>query len=336
MGSGSRFALQKWRATHLADDPLDSPERRAPARAPRAETVRITNREKVYWPALGLTKGDLIDDDRAVSPLLLPHLRDRPVHLRRFPDGIEGKSFFHKHAPAHTPDGVRTVRLARSDAEQSIEHYVCDDLRSLLYLVNLGSIDLHPWGSTVLSPETPDRLIFNLDPVAAGFAATVRVARELGKRLRGIGLQPVLKTSGSRGLHLVISLQPSYSYEQIGMFAEAVARLVVRDLKEIATIERSPARRGNRVYIDTLQNRRGQTVVPPYVVRPVRAASVSVPLDWDELDVSLPPSSLPFTEVLERFQLRGDLAAPLCEQAEDIAPAIEAIVRSLGGGDGTP
>ena len=312
-----------WRVVSLAEVERSAPPTRSKRR------TEISNPEKVYWPRSGLTKGELIDYYRAVAPLLLPHLRGRPLHLYRFPDGIEGEGFFHKHAPEHTPEWVPTVELATSEEEKAIRHYLCEDLRTLLYLVNLGSIDLHPWGSTVDAPACPDRLVFDLDPGEGGFANTVKIARELGKRLRALGMRPIVKTSGSKGLHIVLALVPRYGYEQVGMFAEMIARWLVRDLGSIATVERSPAQRGSRVYIDTLQNRRGQTVVPPYVVRPVPAASVSVPLDWDELDPALPPSHFPFPEVLARFEAKGDLAETLFEDPHEIEPALAALTEQF-------
>ncbi len=302
----------------------------APSSRGKKSRVRITRRERVYWPELGLTKGELLDYYAAVAPLLLPHLADRPLHLRRFPDGVTGEGFYQKAAPDHTPDWVPTATLSTSSGEKAIRHHLCPDLETLLYLVNLGSIDLHPWASRVLTPDSPDHLVIDLDPGSAGYDRTVRVARIVGRLLTGAGIHPHVKTSGSRGLHIYVSLVPGYTYDQAAMFAEMVARLAVRELPEIATVERSPGKRGDRVYVDFGQNRRGQTIVPPYVVRPVAAASVSVPLDWDELDPALPPSAFPFTDVLDRFERLGDLFAPVLEQQHSLEPAIEALGKHLG------
>ncbi len=263
--------------------------------APRRQSygrVRYTNVNKVFWPEFGTTKGDLLRYYERVGEYLLPYLHERPLHMRRFPDGVDGKSFYHHNAPDHTPEWVTTEAIGGSDEKGSTRYVICNDRETLLYLVNLGSIDLHPWMSRRGNLDTPDWLVLDLDPDAAreindGFTKAVRVARALGKLLRGIGLRPYLKTSGSRGLHITIPLEPRYTYDQTRMFAEGVARYVAHEHNDFCTVERTVARRRGRVYIDFMQNRRGQTVVPPYVVRPVQTATVSTPLEWDELSSDL-------------------------------------------------
>jgi bifunctional non-homologous end joining protein LigD len=192
--------------------------------------------------------------------------------------------------------------------------------------VNLGSIDLHPWLSRVGSLDAPDWAVLDLDPKAAPFAHVVRIARAAGKLLRGIGLRPLLKTSGRFGMHVFVPLQPGYTYDHSRMFVEAVARVLVRELPDIATVERLPDRREGKVYLDFLQNRRSQTVVPPYVVRPLRGASVSTPLSWDELEqADLSPQRFTLQTVPERVQTRGDLFRPALEDRQDLLPAIAAL-----------
>ena len=207
---------------------------------------------------------------------------------------------------------------------------VCGDRDSLLYLINLGSIDLHPWSSRRESLEIPDWAILDLDPDDSPFEHVVRVARATGKLLREIGLRPYLKTSGASGLHILVPLEPRYSYDDVRMFCEGVARLVASRNPEIATVERNPKRRRGRVYIDFLQNRRGQTIVPPYVVRPVPGVTVSTPLEWDELSSRLSPELFSVPEALRRFERIGDLFRGVLTDRQDLIPAIDALRDSLG------
>lgn len=290
----------------------------------RAGKVKITNRAKVFWPAEGITKGRLLDYYERIADVLLPYLRDRPLHMLRYPDGIQGKAFYQKNVTGRVPDWVPTVELGEEGGEP-VRYVVCNDRDTLLYLVNLASIDLHPWHSRVSAMDSPDWAILDLDPSADDFAKVVRIARTVGKTLRGAGLRPLLKTSGATGMHIYVPLARGYTYEQAKMFCEVVARMTVREHKDIATVERTPGKRGNKVYVDFGQNRREQTVVPPYVVRPVPGASVSCPLDWDELSVGMSPQDFTMDVVGERLAARGDLFRPLLADLQDLKPAIEAL-----------
>jgi len=302
--------------------------------APRrrsASRVSFSNLDKVFWPAEGFTKGDLLAYYEQVAEWLLPYLRDRPLHLNRFPDGITGKSFYQKEAKEGTPDWVRTIDIESKGRGGALRYMVCDDRDTLLYLIHLGSIDLHPWMSRVGSLDSPDWAVIDLDPKEAPFSDVVRIAREVGRLLRGIGLEPLLKTSGSTGLHVFVGLAPGYSYEHSELFCESVARIVARELPEIATVERSLAERGGKVYVDFGQNRRGQTVVPPYVVRPVRGASVSTPLAWDELEGELEIAHFTLQNVPERIERLGDLFRPLLLAPQDLGRAIGELERYWRG-----
>lgn len=286
--------------------------------------VKITNRNKVYWPREGITKGELLDWYDRVAEVLLPYLRDRPVHMLRYPDGIEGKSFYHKNVTGRIPDWVETVSLGEKEGEE-VRYVVCNDRDTLIHLVNLGSIDLHPWLSRVDDLERPDWAIIDLDPSTTEFTKVVRVATTVGKILRGAGLRPYLKTSGASGLHIHIPLVRRYTYDQAKMFCEAVARMTVVEHRDIATVERVVANRESKVYVDFGQNRREQTVVPPWVVRPVPGATVSTPLDWDELDSRLHPSRFDMQTALARLERLGDLFRGTLTDPQDLAPAIEAL-----------
>jgi bifunctional non-homologous end joining protein LigD len=248
----------------------------------------------------------------------------------RHPDGVRGKSFYQKQLPAGLPDWVPRVDVSR-EGEQPAYYIVCGDRDTLLYMINLGSIDLHPWLSRRGSLDSPDWAVIDLDPKEAPFGHVVKVAREVGKILRGIGLRPYLKTSGSSGLHVLVPVKPGYTYEQTRMLCESIARLVARDNGDIATVERVIAQRQKRVYIDFLQNRREQTIVPAYVARPVEAASVSMPLDWDELDTDLSIESFTIKSAPDRLRELGDLLHPALSDPQDLLPAIESLSQYLRG-----
>ncbi len=295
---------------------------------PRKSRVKLTNLEKVYWPREGYTKGDLVHYYERVADVLLPYLRDRPLHMYRWPDGIEGKSFYQHDAKEHTPDWVELFEVTSDTPGKEGEVTrltIANDRDTLLYLANLGSIDLHPWMSRRQSIDSPDYVVVDLDPKEAPFENVVRIAREVGRLLRGIGLRPLLKTSGASGLHIVVPLVPGYTYDHSRMFCEGVARVVARELGDIATVERKLANRGGKVYVDFGQNRAGQTIVPPYVPRPVPGASVSCPLEWDELDFELSPRMFTIETIFERLEERGDLFRPLLGDLQDLMPAIEAL-----------
>jgi bifunctional non-homologous end joining protein LigD len=284
--------------------------------------VKVSNREKVFWPGEGITKGDLLDYYDRIAEYLLPHLRDRPIHLLRYPDGITGKAFYQKDVTQYLPDWVPTAVVAEKDG-QPVRYAVCNDRDTLLFLVNLGSIDLHPWMSRTRDLDSPDYAIVDLDPPGLeAYDKAVRIAMVVGRILRGAGMRPVIKTSGKEGIHIAIPLRPGYTYDQARMFCELVARMTVGELREIATIERSVGKRGAKVYVDYLQNAREQTVVPPYVVRPVPGATVSTPLDWDELAEGVDPTSFTIANVPDRVRRLGDLFRGVLDDPQDIAEAL--------------
>lgn len=292
--------------------------------------VRFTNLDKVLWPRDGYTKGDLIRYYDDVADALLPYLQDRPLSLHRFPDGIEGESFFQKNSPGYFPDWVPTAEVTDSSGRRRVVRYVvCNDRKTLLYLANLASVELHPWSSRVGTFDSPDWAILDLDPSVNDFRKVARVARLLGKILRGIGLRPFLKTSGSKGLHIYIPLLPGYSYDQVRMFCEGVALCAVHELPEVATVERGKTRRGQKVYLDYLQNRRGQTIAAPYTVRPIHGAPVSAPLTWDEVSEDVDPSDFTIQTMPARLASHGDLFREALTDRQDLLPAIEALGKRV-------
>ena len=306
--------------------PIAEALRRQPPPAGDAARVKLVNLDKVYWPAGGRTKGDLVDYYLAVAEWLLPYLQSRPAHLLRYPDGVDGEGFYQKQVP-HLPSWVPTVDVSRDG--RGSRYVVCGDRDTLLYLVNLGSIDFHPWLSGIDDLDMPDWAVIDLDAKEASFGKVVRVARTLAKVLRGIGVAGYLKTSGKSGLHVYVPLARGYVYDQSRMFCEWLARVVVREHRDIATVQRAAARRGGRVYVDFLQNRRERTVVPPYAVRPTAGATVSTPLSWDELDSGLSPGRFTMDTVPARLASVGDLFRGALTDRQDLAAAAGGLERYL-------
>lgn len=268
--------------------------------------VPVSNPGKVFWPEEGFTKGDLLAYYEAISPWLLPYLRDRPVTLTRFPDGIHGKSFFQKDAPEWVPSWVRTVRLWSDTSEREIDYFVCDDLPSLLYVINLGTIALHIGSSRISSLGQPDWCVVDLDPKEAPFVHVVRVARALHRICTQIGLPSFVKTTGSSGLHVMLPLHGALTHAQCRSFAELLGRVVVQAEPHIATVARPLHAREGKVYVDTGQNGHGRLLVAPFSVRPVPQARVSTPLGWREVTERLDHHRFTMRSVPARFKkLRG-------------------------------
>jgi len=297
----------------------------APAsKLPEKKTINFSNLKKVYWPAERYTKGDMIDYYRAVSRWILPYLRNRPVVMTRFPDGIDGKSFYQKDAPEFAPEWMRTVRIWSEDTQREIRYFVCDDEESLLYVANLGTIPLHIWASRVGSLEQCDWCVLDLDPKEAPFSDVIRTAIALRKLCESVRMPSYVKTTGKTGLHILLPLGRQCTYAQSRTLGELLARLVLAELKDIATITRHVTKRGDKVYIDYLQNRHGQTIVAPFSVRPLPGATVSMPLLWDEVNESLDPRAFTIKTAIERMErLGGDPVAPVLEEKPDLGAVLE-------------
>jgi bifunctional non-homologous end joining protein LigD len=304
------------------------------AAAVAAPRVRVTNATKVFWPREGYTKGDLVAYYEMVAPLLLPYLKDRPVVLTRYPDGIDGKSFFQKDAPAFVPAWVRTERIYSTEAGREIRYVVVDDVDTLRYVANLGTIPLHVWASRIGSLDRPDWLVLDLDPKDAPFADCVAVARSLHRILADLDLPHYVKTSGGTGLHLLVPLGARYTYEEARTFARVLALLAVEAAPAIATVARPLGARGGRVYVDVGQNGHGRTIVAPFSLRPLPGAPVSCPLRWSEVTARLTPARFTLATVPGRFASLPDPLAPILREAIDLADALARLERRLGAPGG--
>jgi bifunctional non-homologous end joining protein LigD len=297
---------------------------------PTPHEVVFSNLDKVFWPDDGYTKGDLIDYYRAVSPWLLPYLKDRPVVLTRYPDGIAGKSFFQKDAPGFVPEWIRTERMWSEDTQRDIDYFVCDDVESLLYLINLGTIPLHVWASRAASLELPDWCILDLDPKEAPFAHVVTVARAVKRLCDEIELPCFIKTSGSTGLHVLLPLGRQCTYEQSRQLGGLLARVIAAELPEIATVTRQVGKRGARVYLDYVQNGHGRLLVAPFSARPLPGAPVSTPLSWREVGPKLDIRKFTIRNVPARMKkLRDDPLLPVLTDKPDLVAALQRLHARL-------
>jgi bifunctional non-homologous end joining protein LigD len=308
----------------------DSRSRKGAKVKPPAEGPALPNLDKAYWPKEGYTKGDLIAYFREAAPVLLPYLRDRPMSLHRHPDGIAGGSYFQKDVGRHPPPAWdRTVTLPSESRGKAITHVVCDDEPTLLYLANLGCIKLNPRNARTANPHRPDWMVIDLDPEAIPFGRVVEAVQSVRKVLDRAGAKCLCKTSGKRGLHVVVPLGARYDHDQARQFAELVATFVHRLLPKTTSLERSPARRQGRVYLDHLQNRRGQTLAAPYCVRPAPGATVSTPLKWAEVQRGLDPTRFTIRNTARRLERVGDLWTPVLGPGIELASSLERLARDV-------
>jgi bifunctional non-homologous end joining protein LigD len=313
------------------DNAQGRPSRRAPRKKDELP-FELANLQKVFWPDDGYTKGDLVAYYQAISPWLLPYLRNRPVVMTRFPDGITGKSFFQKDAPGFRPGWIRTERMWSEDTGREIDYFICDDVATLLYVINLGSIPLHVWASRVPTLECPDWCVLDLHPKGAPFSHVVRVARAAKALCDRIRLPVMVKSTGSSGLHLLIPLGRQCTHEQSRSLGELLARCLVGQLPEIATIARQVSQRDGKVYIDFLQNGSGKLIVAPFSVRPLPGAPVSVPLAWREVNDRLDIRGHTIRSVPERMRkLRTDPLVEVLELSPDLGAALERLTGDLRG-----
>ncbi len=283
--------------------------------------VEISKPDKELFP--GVTKLDLARYYERVADVMLPHLRDRPVNMQRYPDGVDGPSFYEKKVPSHFPDWVRTVEVEGVDGPQ--RQVVVDDARTLVYLAQQACITPHTWLCREGSLDKPDQLIFDLDPSEGGTLRDVRRATRLvGELLDDLGLETCVKTTGSRGYHVLVPLRPRLTFDEVRGFARECAEVLVSREPDLLTLEHRKAKRGTRVYVDIGRNGYAQTAVPPYAVRPRPSASVSVPITWDELS-RVRPDQHTVTSVPRRLARTGDPWADVRARPQALARARKAL-----------
>ncbi len=286
--------------------------------------VEISKPEKELIPASGpaaaVTKLDLASYYAGVAPAMVPFLRGRPVNMQRFPDGIDGSSFFEKKLPGHFPEFVDTVEVSTVGGDQ--HQVVADDERSLVYLANQACITPHTWLSTSDDLDHPDQLVFDLDPSVPGLAPVRRATRLVGDLLDDLGLTTYLKTTGSRGYHVLVPLRRKWTFDEVRAFARATAEVLVEREPDLLTLEARKDRRGDRVLIDVQRNGYGQTAVPPYAVRARPRAPVSAPIGWEELS-RVKPDQYTIRSIGRRLRRSGDPWKGLRRRAQGLDKAGE-------------
>ncbi len=292
--------------------------------------LKLSNLDKVFFPVEGITKGDLLEYYRAVAPALLPHLRDRPFTMVRWPDGIEAGRFFQKDAPSHMPEWIPTFRTQVSTRESPrrkkwVNFPIVNDELALLWMVNMGCIDMNAWYSRVDKPDRPDFVLFDLDPSPdVGFKETVQVALLVKQALDAFGLVGFPKTSSAEGMHVLVPVERRYTYDDTRQFAEIVAGAIARTNRGLATTEWTKSKRRG-VLIDSNQNGEGKTIASVYSVRPRAGAPVSTPLRWSEVTEELDPLSFTMPVVLDRIRKHGDLFEGVLNTRQRLTDALKAL-----------
>ncbi len=290
--------------------------------------VKITNRNKLYWPAKEITKGMMIDYYQAMADYILPYLKDRPESLKRNPNGIADKGFYHKDAGENAPAFVKSIPLYSESAKKDIDYIVCNNKATLAYLNNLGCIEFNPWSSVIKTLDKPDYMIIDIDPSDKNtFEQVIETANAYKKILDKAGASCYCKTSGATGLHIFVPMGRKYVYEQVRNFAEILSMMVHELLPKFTSMERNLKKRGNKIYLDYLQNSRGQTIAAAYSLRPHKNATVSTPLLWKEVKTGLTPAAFDIETVPARVKKMKDIFKAVLGKGIDIKKCIERLTK---------
>jgi bifunctional non-homologous end joining protein LigD len=304
-------------------------------------SVEITNADKVFFPEGKLTKGDLIEYYLEAASVILPHLADRLIVMHRFPDGIDGEGFYHKDVPDYFPNWIDRQTVKKEGG--SITHILCSNAATLAYIANQGCITPHTWLSRRDRIDYPDQLIFDLDPpgeeapTGEGFGEVRRTALALKELLEDLGLRAFVKTTGSRGLHVMTVLDRSANFDEVRAFARGVARLLVDRNPDRLTVEQRKAQRWDRIFIDVARNAYAQTAAPAYAVRPKPHAPVSTPLDWSELnDTKLDSQTYNLENIRRRFGQKQDPWAAIYRHGHSLKEPQQRLEAMLAAGSAKP
>ena len=286
----------------------------------KGKSIKFTNLDKVYWPGEKITKRDMLNYYFNVAEYILPYLKNRPQSLNRFPNGINGKSFYQKNMTGKVPDWVETFPYESEGIRKNF--MLCNKEPTLLYMANLGCIEFNPWSSTIKKPDHPDFCIIDLDPDKNTFDQVIETAQVTKKILSAAEIDCYCKTSGSTGIHIYIPLGKKYTYEESKEFARVIATMINNELPEFTSIERQIANRGGKLYVDFLQNRPNATVACAYSLRPKPGATVSMPIHWDELKKGLKMSDFTIHNAVDRIKEQGDIFLPVFGKGIDMKKAL--------------
>ena len=287
------------------------------------QELTLTNLNKVFWPEEKYTKGNLVDYYKEITPVILPYLKNRPESLLRYPNGINGDSFYQKDAALLDVDWIPTERIYSDSNKKQVEYLLCQDEATLIYLINLGCIDLNPWSSRVAHLENPDYLLIDLDPEETDFGNVVTTALSFREFLENLDIPSFCKTSGAKGMHIYLPLDAQYSYEQSRKLAELFCIQVHKKIPQLTSMKRNPKDRKGLVYLDYLQNIKGQTLASAYSVRARPGATVSTPLLWSEVTEKLHPSQFTMKNVPNRIHKYGDLFKKTLGRGIDMKKLLE-------------
>jgi DNA ligase D len=292
--------------------------------------VELTHPYKIFWPKEKYTKKDLFDYYKNIAPFILPYIKNRAQSMNRCPDGISGECFFQKDINHELPDWLETVKIFAESKNEEIHYLVCRDIDSLLYMINLGCIEINPWNSRIDKLDYPDYAVLDLDPEDVNFSVVAGIAKKIKEILDEVRIKGFCKTSGGRGLHIFIPLGAKYTYDQVLDFTKILANIIQSKLPKITSTERLPSKRRGRVYIDCYQNRIGQTLASCYCVRPREGAPVSTPLNWEELEKDFSPSDYTIKNIFKRLEKVGDLWKGILGNGINMEKCIEQISKKYG------
>lgn len=295
----------------------------------RDHALTLTHLNKIYWEKEKYTKGDLIHYYQEIASFILPYLKNRPMVLHRFPNGTEGESFYQKNTSPSLPSWIQQVPIMHENRE--VNYLIVQNLETLLYIVNLGCIEMHPFHSKINALDFPDYLILDLDPEGIEFEHVIHTATVINRVLKELEVPSYCKTSGGRGLHIYVPLGgEKYTNEQSRQFAELIAQIVHEELPDITSLQRLPKNRQGKVYIDFLQNGLGKTVVAPYSLRPKPGAPISTPLEWDEVKKGLSPLQFNLQTIFERLKNKKDLFKPILGKGINLDKALKRLIHQRG------
>ncbi|MEC3976704.1 non-homologous end-joining DNA ligase [Amycolatopsis sp. H20-H5] len=290
------------------------------------DEIRTSNPDKLFYPADGLTKSDVVDHYRTVAEVMVPHLRGRPLTLRRYPHGIEGQTWFQKEASSHFPDWVRVEEIPQHHSA-SVRHVLCEDAATLVYLANQAVVEFHIWTSTVDALEKPDLVVIDIDPPEGVTVKELRgIARGASQVYEAIGLTPYLQATGGRGFHVVAPLDATAGHDVVRALARGAAELLVRADPDQMTVAQRKDRRGHRVFLDTNRNGYAQTFAAPYSLRARPGAGVATPLDWAELTRAKPDGWNP-RKLKQRLARKEDPWLDMRAHAASATKALELLRR---------
>lgn len=289
------------------------------------QSVKLTNQNKIYFPKDEVSKGDLIQFYQSISKYILPHLKNRPQSMNRFPNGIDGLSFYQKDAAEEIPSWIETEKVFSESTEKDINYIVCNNKATMAYLNNLGCIEFNVWTSQIQTLDKPDYLVLDLDPSEKNsFDDVIETAQVIKKIMDEGKFKGYCKTSGSSGIHIYIPMGAQYTFEQVKNFGHILMQMVQKELPDTTTLERALQKRDkNKIYLDYLQNRRGQTLASVYSLRPKNGAPVSMPIEWAELKPGLKPTDFNIENAVARVKEKGDLFKPVLGKGIDMLKALE-------------